>query len=1287
MTSSYWFQEVGTPTPDGDTIGQSLRFRGQQYLINTGLGRPAGDFTVSFWMKTTVTQTDGGGLYGANTPVNGGYSIGQPNSTPPSTIRNRDGTGFTYLSDGALRDPAAWYHLVFQSESNVTTLFINGVRQSNTATTFPASGTTIIGAANSNVPDEPFLGYLADYYCIDGQVLEPTVFGEYDIDDVWKPIKPNFGKGRKRYSDDLTSSTGGFGSTQPPADAFDGITSTEARCSTGGVGTYLEFAPTTEIPFTTLEVDSASPGVQHSYDGVDQGTGGSGFVLVAENGILSKTQTYRATSTAAGTAPNISAIRVDGVILTNPNIWSGGLFTNPNADTPNYDTTETLFQTVNVKGNAFDGNPDTFASTLYDVSSGGNAGTWILWRPNSSIVAQRSIEVRCSYNSAITVNENDTGFSNPSRTTQTVDVSAALTFPVTIESIAVRGNAPGSTDASDAKLYQIIVDGQPLVDGANPSYGPNGFHLDFSDPNDIGADRSGNGNDFTPNGFDTTSPKDPQWQTYAEDWGTQYNNSPVAVFNGTASASFETWEWYFLQPSTITITGVLQEAGATAGDVIRFTVYPRTASVTCNISSASGSASGNTGAPHTVDVTVPAEGVTSCTITGNDPTYWGIGAIEVNGKMLVNNSGPDYDLMQDSPTQNYATLNPLINTNWGPNGNTTVATSYSGANLRADVAATGAPVLSGPTQYMEKIYLEVGPTIGADQRNYPGIIGFDLEDYWSQTTSDMFNVMNTGEWRMPGQATTQVFDPWFQNDIARIKYDGEAHILSIAVNNGDFKDKDMSALIPAGTKIGIGIQAYFNDGIGTINYGQQPFKYAVPDGFSASQTANMPASTILNGRDHFQAITAGPDQGASAGDRGGNWSAFYTSSTGAWFSGAHDNKTAFDGAAGTTPPFTEAQTSTADGVVTWEGFTPINITTSMAFSRSASYGDATVVLTIDGVEQTLTLPVGSGGDWQQIFTGSGTLTKMTVGGGGSYGGSIAGIQIDGETLVDAGPLAAAQQTFPNGLWWIKDRANSNNWQLACSQYDVAPTDNVVITNGGTNYAPYVAPAGDSVAYSWDLTDPTVSGVEFISDTGTGVQRTVSHNLGRVPQMIWGYNMVAPASNNVYVYHSGYGAGGAFNLANNGAPDNRTIFWGGVDPTDTEFTVGVAGSTNPVGAVYYWLWAEIPGFSAFGTYTGNGDANGPMVNVGFKPAFILTKRNGVEDWSIVDTTSNINNPAWKNLRPNQTNGEGGGAGSNDIDILSNGFKVRNNTARFNTSGNTYIYCCFAENPFSSPVTAR
>ena len=193
IISDYWFSsQAGGPGPGPDPfiIGQSLRFRGQQFLINESLGRPTGAFTLSFWMKTTMTQADAGGIYCANTGTNDGYSL----SHTTRQLRSRSPGGFTDGFTAPLRDVSAWYHICIQSDAaGVTTCFVNSRQQMPTVFTFPASTTTIIGAANSNVPDEPFHGYLADFMCIDGQILGPGVFAGFNAQGVWAPFAdPDF---------------------------------------------------------------------------------------------------------------------------------------------------------------------------------------------------------------------------------------------------------------------------------------------------------------------------------------------------------------------------------------------------------------------------------------------------------------------------------------------------------------------------------------------------------------------------------------------------------------------------------------------------------------------------------------------------------------------------------------------------------------------------------------------------------------------------------------------------------------------------------------------------------------------------------------------------------------------------------------------------------------------------------------------------------------------------------------------------------------------------------------
>jgi hypothetical protein len=109
----------------------------------------------------------------------------------------------------------------------------------------------------------------------------------------------------------------------------------------------------------------------------------------------------------------------------------------------------------------------------------------------------------------------------------------------------------------------------------------------------------------------------------------------------------------------------------------------------------------------------------------------------------------------------------------------------------------------------------------------------------------------------------------------------------------------------------------------------------------------------------------------------------------------------------------------------------------------------------------------------------------------------------------------------------------------------------------------------------------------------------------------------------------------------------------------------------------YLWAEVPGFSKFGSYTGNGSADGPFVYCGFKPRFIMIKRtDNVSDWLIKDTSRSTANSASAALFVNSGVGE---YADQSIDILSNGFKLRT-TGDSNKSSGTYVFAAFAEAPF-------
>jgi hypothetical protein len=207
---------------------------------------------------------------------------------------------------------------------------------------------------------------------------------------------------------------------------------------------------------------------------------------------------------------------------------------------------------------------------------------------------------------------------------------------------------------------------------------------------------------------------------------------------------------------------------------------------------------------------------------------------------------------------------------------------------------------------------------------------------------------------------------------------------------------------------------------------------------------------------------------------------------------------------------------------------------------------------------------------------------------------------------------------------------------------------------------------------------TTSGFSIVSFTSTGSQGTVGHGLGIAPSMII---MKQRSSGSAWsVYHVSIGNTKRLVLNATDAEATDSV-WGNTTPTSTVFTQNVSGST-PTAIAY--CFAPVAGYSAFGSYTGNGSTDGPFVYLGFRPEFVMLKRtSGSSNWSILDAARDNFNVADNPLLPNLSNAESTSTSTSGAfaDILSNGFKVRGNSGDINDSaGQTYIYAAFAESPF-------
>jgi len=213
---------------------------------------------------------------------------------------------------------------------------------------------------------------------------------------------------------------------------------------------------------------------------------------------------------------------------------------------------------------------------------------------------------------------------------------------------------------------------------------------------------------------------------------------------------------------------------------------------------------------------------------------------------------------------------------------------------------------------------------------------------------------------------------------------------------------------------------------------------------------------------------------------------------------------------------------------------------------------------------------------------------------------------------------------------------------------------------------------------------TTAGFSIVTYTGTGTSgQSVGHGLGVKPGFIivknrtyspsgwvcWHQALTGGSEEDRYIY---------LNLTD--ASGVTTDYWGTSGITSSTFGVwATGGDNNRSGADFVaYCFSAIAGYSAFGSYTGNGSTDGPFVFTGFRPRFILWKRSdGVEGWWINDTSRLGYNGANRALFPNSSSAEDT---ANNLDILSNGFKIRGSGGEVNASGGTYIYAAFAENPF-------
>ena len=335
-----------------------------------------------------------------------------------------------------------------------------------------------------------------------------------------------------------------------------------------------------------------------------------------------------------------------------------------------------------------------------------------------------------------------------------------------------------------------------------------------------------------------------------------------------------------------------------------------------------------------------------------------------------------------------------------------------------------------------------------------------------------------------------------------------------------------------------------------------------------------------------------------------------------------------------------------------------------------------------------------------LYTGTGSSTSITTG----FGPDLVWIKgnVDGtahywfDSVRGTGRNISSNSTDAEVNWTGGPEGsvsafNSTSFSLSAD------------TNGNANYS-----GRSYFSWSWRGSDSsavtnnsgtisstvcanTTSGFSIVSYTGNGSNSTVGHGLSVAPKFIIFKNR--SSTTGWACYNVNIGADKYLALNETIEAQTATGISNSTNPTSSVFSIGTADRVNTNGNNYIaYCFAEVKGFSKFGSYTGNGSTDGTFVYTGFKPAFVMIKQTSSagEGWEMADDVRSTYNVVSTFLRANSNAAQSTNT-DRQFDFLSNGIKMRGSHGSTNGSGATYIYAAFAENPLvgtnNIPTTAR